>query len=260
MLEKNELLRRMVEIALPIAAADPLGNDPTMVYRLAQNTLRKNLMRVQSVAILNGYDKMSDSALEIARNIIEDAISLSYVLSDDTDGPEEQAHKFFEYRHVQAKQDLDYYSKLPDYMGEDLNERRDAINREYERVLEEYPEFKNKDGSHRHSWSKNGVEGMADILRKRGCYSKAEIRNMLRVYRLGSRKVHFNPEDLLNLRDQEAWDRSSVRALEYSIKGTAAGFVSVVVRYFDTVRHYDTEVDDSKLEVSKDLLTKIFSN
>ena len=241
----------MVDITLPTAESDPLHNTSSYVYRLVRSVLRKNIMRLQAVHVLNNFDKMSDSSLEVVRNMIEDSISFSYILSSDD--PEKHAYTFFEFRHVQAKQDLDYYSKIPDYLGDDLEKRKKDINKEYLRIREDYPQFFNDDGSPRHSWSKDGVEGMAKVLIKRKHYSKSEIRNILRAYKVGSRKVHFNPEDLLNFYDQNNWDRASIRSLDISIKAAAASFTSIVVRYFDTVNHYDSTIS------GKEVLAKLYT-
>lgn len=238
---KTVLLSQMAKIVLPVAGSNPLSaNNPPVTYRIVRNTLRKNVGRVQAISTLNNCEKMGDSALEIARNMIEDAVSVSYILSDVD--PEKAAAAFFEYRHIQEKQDLNYYSKIPDYLGDDLEKRRSLINDEYKRVLEDFPEFVKKNGDAHHSWSKSGVEGMGEDLRKRGLYSKPEIRNMLRVYQLGSRKVHFNPRGLLGYDDLTSWSNSDKQAQEYSIKGAAAAITSLTVRYFDTVRHYDRSI------------------
>jgi hypothetical protein len=142
---------------------------------------------------------MNDSVLEIARNTIEDSISISYILSDDPTNPEGLAHEFFDFRWVQAKQDLDYYSKIPDYVGDDLNKNRALINKEYKRVLSQYPEFVDKEGNARHSWTKQGVHGMAKQIVKRKLYNNQEKRNLLRVYEVGSRKTHFRFQRTENL-------------------------------------------------------------
>lgn len=246
----------MVVIALPIAESDPLQGKPSYVYRLARSVLRKNLMRLQAIHVLNGYEKMSDSSLEIVRNIIEDSISFSYILSSKN--PEDLAHTFFEFRHIQAKQNLDYYSKIPDYPGEDLAIRRNDINQQYQRVSSKYPQFFNEDGSPRHSWSKDGVEGMAKKLIKRKHYSKSDMRNMLRAYNLGSRKVHFNPEDLLYYYDQSNWDKASLRSLDIAIKATAGSFISIVIRYFDAVNYYsEKKMGSEEVDRLYSLLEKI---
>lgn len=41
------------------------------------------------------------------------------------------------------------------------------MNKEYLHIKDEYPEFFDDDGSPRHSWSKDGVDGMAKVLIKR---------------------------------------------------------------------------------------------
>jgi len=91
---KNELLKDMIAMVLLIAAADPLHNVSSAAYRIARIVLRKNLMRIQAVYLLNSTEKLSDCALELARNMIEDTISLSYILSDPV-SVEATAESFF---------------------------------------------------------------------------------------------------------------------------------------------------------------------
>ena len=89
----------------------------------------------------------------------------------------QQSH-FFQYRHVQDKQDLDYYSRIPDYIGEDHMKVHEEVNANYETIKKTHPEFFHSAGGPRHTWSDQGVVGMAEIPRKRKLYSKKETRNM----------------------------------------------------------------------------------
>jgi hypothetical protein len=235
-LRKRELLMEMVKIMIPIADADPLARASSSMYRLSRNTLRRNVMRVQSAALLLEYEKMSDSALAISRNIIEDAVSLSFILSGPN--PESFSMQFFEFRWVQAKQDFDYYSRIPDYIGPDLNTGRQQIEEEYRRVIAEYPDFTDREGNARNSWTDQGIEGMLKILVRRNVYSRAEKRNMLRTYQLGSRETHLNPDNILEYHDQNTWTMSDIRARDTAIKSLAAGLTSIYIRYIDTVIHY----------------------
>lgn len=235
-MKKRELLVSMIEVAIPIGDADPLQKVSSAMYRIARNTLRRNIMRVQSGAVLLTYDKMSDSALEIARNVIEDAISLSYLLSDKD--PEKMAMQFFEFRWVQAKFDHDYYSKIPDYMGAELWITKEKIDSEYSRVVKMYPEFLDKFGQPRRSWTKQGIMGMMKQLVVRKVYSKAERDNILRAYEIGSRKTHFNPDNILEFHDQEAWNLAQLKSTEHAIRALASGFMSIIVRYYDTLWYY----------------------
>ena len=256
LLEKNEILKKMLDATLPVAEADPLGKIESGTYRVARSVLRKNIMRLQSIIVLNGYDKMSDSSLELVRNMIEDAISLGYILSDEN--LEEKANSFFQFIRIQDKQDIDYAIKLSPKITNELRQKRNQVYKDYRKVRTGYPKYFKDDNSPRHSWSEHGVDGMADILRKRRVYTKKEIRNMLRAYQLGSRKVHFNPHDLLNYYDQGVWDHASKKSLEISILGAGAGFTSIVVRYFDVIWHYDKNSNGKEIvQVLYDLLEQI---
>jgi hypothetical protein len=235
-------LKDMIQTHIIIAEKDLLHDTPSVIYRLGRDLMRKNNTRAQAIAVLNTYEKLSDSSLEITRNMIEDVISYSYILSDND--PEKLAETFFEFRWVQLKQDYDYYSKLGAYKDPD-HISLTKIKSEYSRVMNEYPEFKRPDGSPSHSWSKNGIEGMSGALVKRKVYPKDEMRNIMRMYQRGSRKTHFNPQDLLNYADQEKWDKESFDAARGSILTAAASLISLTIRYYDTIAHYDPELYDN---------------
>jgi hypothetical protein len=247
LLKKNELLKKALLLVKPVAESNPLGDTSSLTYRIVRNVLRKNVLRVQAIITLNTLEDMNDSVLEIARNTIEDSISVSYILSNDLSSPEKLAYEFFEYRWVQAKQDLDYYSKIPDYIGNDLDKDRALINKEFKRVISEYPEFVDKEGNARHSWTKQGVHGMAKQIVKRKLYNNQEKRNLLRVYDVGSRKTHFNPLDILGFNGQKTWSKPSSHDLDITIKVLSATLTSLVIRYFDIARYYDNSVDGSKI-------------
>jgi len=247
LVQKNELLKEAIAVVKPVAESNPLGDTPPLTYRIVRNVLRKNILRIQAITTLNTVKDMNDSVLEIARNTIEDSISISYILSDDPANPEKLAYEFFEYRWVQAKQDLDYYSKIPDYVGDDLEKNRALIDKEYKCVLNQYPEFVDKEGNARHSWTKQGVHGMAKQIVKRKLYNNQEKRNLLRVYEVGSRKTHFNPLDILGFDGQKTWNKPSPHDLDITIKVLSATLTSLVLRYFDIVRYYDNSIDGSEI-------------
>ena len=252
----SAFLKEMIKMHIEIASADPLGKTPSAIYRLGRNLMRKNNTRAQAIATLNLFEKMSDSALEITRNMLEDVLSYGYILSDSD--PEKQANKFFEFRWIQAKQDYDYHHRLGYYKDPDNQASVKKIKTEFDRVMEEFPEFKSKDGTPANSWSKDGIDGMAKTLVKRKIYNKDDMRNILRMYQKGSRKTHFNPEDILNYADQASWDESSFDAACKSLLTAAASLISLTIRYYYTVSYYDKKLyDHDKVKALYDLQQKI---
>lgn len=245
------ILKEMIATVLPLSEDDPLGHVPSELYRLSRSILRKNLMRAQCVLVLSGFQKMGDGALEIARNMLEDVISLNYILISQD--PVKSTHVFYEFRWVQMMQDYRYYKKLKGYKPSDSIASVKIIKAEHKRVLATYPEFK-KGNSEAVSWSPVGFDSMAASIARSPHYSKEDIDNIKRIYLKGSRKTHFNPEDMLNYFDQEAWDKASTEATRNALLACGSALNSLTLRYNDVINSYDDKL--SRYDISEMLSAK----
>ena len=190
-----------------------------------EGTLRKNIMRIQAINLLCDEVKLASSALELTRNMIEDTISIEYMLA--ADNPEQAAHKFYEFMWVQLKEDLDYYKLVGvDVAAEEIPDTAERIEEKYAEVTKENPEFLDKNGKVVRSWARRDVEMML---------SADQIRTLARTYVNGSRKTHFNPVELLNHMEQDAWDISSKDAQRLSLLVSSASLVRLSTRYIDLI-------------------------
>lgn len=226
---------------IPLAEAHPCEDKATELLNIMEGTLRKNIMRLQAVNLLCDEEKLAGPAFEITRNIVEDAVSIEYLLTEDD--PEKAAHKFYEFRWIQLKEDLEYYKLVntpinsDDFPGTEAN-----IEKEYDRVIKAYSkDFLNTNGKPVRSWPRRDVEMMLSRLEKRKALSPDQIRMIARTYVNGCRKTHFNPVELLLHMNQEAWDASSQEAQKLALIVSSSLLARLSTRYIDLISQLNCE-------------------
>ncbi len=224
----------LILVIIPLAEAHPCEGKRTQLLAAMEGTLRKNIMRIQAINLLCDEEKLANSALELTRNMIEDVISIEYMLADKN--PEQAAHKFYEFMWVQLKEDLDYYKLVGvEVNTEDLPDTAEKIEEKYLQVTKENPDFLDKNGKMVRSWARRDVEMMLASIQKKKVLSADQIRTLARTYVNGSRKTHFNPVELLMHMEQESWDISSKDAQKLSLLVSSASLVRLSTRYIDLI-------------------------
>ncbi|MDZ7785763.1 MAG: DUF5677 domain-containing protein [Candidatus Saccharibacteria bacterium] len=227
-------INELIAAIIPLAEAHPCEGKRTELLAVMEGTLRKNIMRIQAINLLCGEEKMANSAFELTRNMIEDVISVEYVLASKD--PELSAHKFYEFRWVQLKEDLDYYRDVGVEVNvDDFPDTETNIEKEYARVISGYKDFTDKEGKPVRSWARKDVEMMLGSLKKKGVLPEGQIRTVLRTYVDGSRKTHFNPVELLAHMEQDVWDHTSQGSQKLALLVSSSSLVRLSTRYIDLI-------------------------
>lgn len=233
----NELRNKindLIQIIIPLAEAHPCEGKRTELLSVMEGTLRKNIMRMQAINLLCDEEKLANSAFELTRNVIEDVVSVEYMLASEN--PEHSAHMFWEFKWVQLKEDLDYYHDVGiEASSKDFPDTDTNIEKEYARVIKEYKDFTNKDGKPVRSWARKDVEMMLSSLKKRDVLSEDQIKTLLRTYVEGSRKTHFNPVELLAHMRQDTWDHTSQGSQKLALVVSSSSLVRLSTRYIDLI-------------------------
>jgi len=239
--ELRNKISELIEVVIPLAEAHPCEGKRTELLSVMEGTLRKNIMRIQAIYLLCNEEKLANSALELTRNMIEDAVSIDYMLASDD--PEQDAHKFYEFMWVQLKEDLDYYKEVGvEVETEELPNTAEQIEKKYTEAIKDYPEFLNKKGGKpKKSWAGRDVEQMLTRISKKQVLSEGQIKTLVRTYTNGSRKTHFNPVELVIHMQQDAWDVSSRDALRLSLLVSSASLVRLSTRYIDLISKINRE-------------------
>src|ERR1043166_7865139 len=128
--ELRNKINDLIAVIIPLAEAHPCEGKRTELLAAMEGTLRKNIMRIQAINLLCDEEKFASSALELTRKMIEDTISIEYMLA--ADDPEQAAHKFYEFMWVQLKEDLDYYKLVGVDVGtEEMPDTAERIEEKY---------------------------------------------------------------------------------------------------------------------------------
>jgi len=232
--ELRNKINDLIEVIIPLAEAHPCEGKRTQLLAAMEGTLRKNIMRIQAINLLCDEPKLANSALELTRNMVEDTISIEYMLA--AKDPEQAAHKFYEFMWVQLKEDLDYYKLVGvEVNSEDLPDTAEKIEEKYARVTKANPEFLDKNGKVVRSWARRDVDMMLASIQKKKVLSADQIRTLARTYVNGSRKTHFNPVELMMYMEQDTWDITSNDAQRLSLPVSSASLVRLSTRYIDLI-------------------------
>lgn len=232
--ELREKINALIGEIIPLAEAHPCKGNGTELLRVMEGTLRKNIMRIQAINLLCDEEKLANSALELTRNMLEDVISIEYMLA--AKDPEKAARRFYEFRWVQLKEDADYYELVGVPVDtEDFPNTKTKIEKEYARVTKSFPDFQRAGGKLVRSWARKDVDMMLASIKKKGTIPPDQITTIGRTYVIGSRKTHFNPVEAMAYMDQEAWDHSSKGAQRLALIVSASSLVRLTTRYVDLI-------------------------
>jgi len=232
--ELQNKISDLIQVIIPLAEAHPCKDKGTELLSVMEGTLRKNIMRIQAINLLCDEEKLANSAFELTRNMIEDVMGIEYMLVAKE--PEKTAHKFYEFRWVQLKEDLDYYKKAGiEADTKDFPDTEANIEKEYARVIGVYKDFTDKEGKAMRSWVRGGLDTMLSTVKKKGVLPDGQIKTVTRTYVEGSRKTHFNPVELLMHMEQDTWDHTSKGAQKLALIVSSSSLVRLSTRYIDLI-------------------------
>ncbi len=113
--------------------------------------------------------------------------------------------RFFDFRWVQLKADLDFYKKVGLSLdGDGFTERANEVESQASEVIAKYANTKRpfRDGKGlAHSWLRKGVEDLLKELKELQGEDGGRIELLSRVYVQANRHTHFNPQAVMKLLD-----------------------------------------------------------
>lgn len=249
----RDRIEELSQALIPIAAESPCKDKEAEMLRVLEGAFRKNLKRVQAIRVLSVMPQQGSSALELARNMLEDVISIEYMLAKDGD---KMATRFHEFRWVQLHEDLQYYRSVGVDMNDaDFPDTEANIEKEYRRVVEEYPDFLDKNGNPKRSWAGRDVDMMlASVIKKKVLKPREQV-TITRSYTEGSRKTHFNPIDNMSRIDPTLWEFSNQQANKLSLLSGLSSMIRLTTRFIDLISQ--TEGRNTHHDVAA-IATRIF--
>lgn len=222
--ESAELINELLEVTHSLAEAHPLPEGGSQFLRVIEGTFRRNYIRMQSIAKLCVEHPMTpNNALELVRNMVEDVVSVEYMLLR---GKEKYAETFSRYKWVQLYEDMQYAQSLGVKVDQEIFSD-DELEKEYKKLPSKLKKRKN--------WSGKPFEEMLAKIVENGVLSEKELSVISRLYIEGNRKTHFNPYEIVHWMYPQSIKGGSDRALLMATVFSITSMIRMTTRYIEEI-------------------------
>lgn len=227
----------LIKILKPLADNhhQPNGN---WFLAVMEGIYRRNYLGLIAIRYLANNKIFGDKALDLSRAIIENSVSVEYMIAF---GRRRLARKFRRFFAVQVHQDAEFMTKLkqnPQRVLPSIDLKQ--VERDYKKVK---LEFTYKPGIDMHSWIGKGVDKMLlelkDLMesgRKRLKLTDHDIELTSVGYIHGNRKNHLNPLGVLPFMMPEDLKYDSEQSMREALVFSLTCIIRLSNRYIDEIR------------------------
>jgi Family of unknown function (DUF5677) len=232
--ELQAICEQILATVKPIVEApSPEGGKFTF---LLNTIFRKAAMTYSAVCHLGSNpEHFGDSSLALVRKIVEDVITVKYMIAI---GKELQAERLERFMWMQLRQILEDRRKRkidPEKIGLFSKAEIELIDQKYEEVKDEFMhKTTNKD---LHNWAELNIEKQLELLFDKDKIKESEFNNYALMYTEGNWKSHLNPYDVVGYNNVSLHTLSS---LEAHAKALSFGAVAL----FELSYWYNKEIEE----------------
>lgn len=241
--------------------------------KVVEGTLRRDYLTLLTTVYLAEHDEpemqtaFGNSCMDLSRRVLEDLISLEYMLFKDK---EAYAKKFFDYKAVEEKLDIDFFEATGVAIDQQLQQIKETTDQAYDQVKHQFrdsssrvrkkawaeltaflksrdkidqqtaqeieEEFKRQypdTEQPRRAWAGLDTEGMIEELVSGGVISTWEQKILIQTYIQGNRKNHFSPTDIHDFLYDELYHTTSNSDLILSLIATTTAFTRIARIFID---------------------------
>ena len=235
--------------------------------KVVEGTLRRDYLTLLTTVYLAEHDEpemqiaFGNSCMDLSRRVLEDLISLEYMLLNDK---EDLARKFFDYKAVEEKLDMDFLEAAGVEMDQELQQVKETTDKDYNQVKHQFldnssktrkkawseltaflksrdkidqqteqeieEEFKRRypdTEQPRKAWAGLDTEGMIKELVSGGVMNAWEQSILIQTYIQGNRKNHFSPTDIHDFLYEKLYHISGDADLATSLIATTTAFTQI---------------------------------
>lgn len=228
---------KLIKILKPLADNhhQPNGN---WFLAVMEGIYRRNYLGLIAIRYLANNKIFGDKALDLSRAMIEDTVSVEYMIAF---GKRRLARKFRRFFAVQVHQDAEFMTKLKQdpqkvLPGIDLKQ----VERDYKKVK---AEFTHSSGTDMHSWVGKTVDkmllelkGLMESGKKRLKLTNHDIELTSVGYIHGNRKNHLNPLGTLPFMMSEDLKHDSEQSMREALVFSLTCIIRLSTRYIDEIR------------------------
>jgi hypothetical protein len=196
---------------------------------------RKNTFTLISIRYLANQQFLSDSALDLARNMIEDTISVEYMIAIDK---EKMAKRFQRYLWVQLHQVTEFMKTIgQDASKNELQIDVEKVEKEYQAVKKEFTHYSKAGESDLRSWIGKDIETLMKELYEKKALNEFDTSRSAIGYVYGCWKNHLNPYDIAGYLDNETHEVGRNQAIRQALVFGATCLIRLTTRYIDEIRY-----------------------
>ena len=230
--EFKKLVDELLEVTQPLAKSYPEKTNEFL--RILVGIYRKNVFTLYSIRWLSNQPMLSDGTLDLARSMIEDTISVEYMIANDK---EEMAKKFQRYLWVQLHQVSEFMKTIgQDASKNELQIDTDKVDKEYQAVKKEFTHYSKTGESDLKSWIGKDIETLMKELYKKGKLNEFDTSRTSIGYVYGCWKNHLNPYDVAGYLDNETHEIGRNQAVRQALVFGATCLIRLTTRYIDEIR------------------------
>jgi len=221
-----------LEVTQPLAKNYPEKTNEFL--KILVGIYRKNVFTLYSIRWLSNQPMLSDSTLDLARSMIEDTISVEYMIANDK---EEMAKKFQRYLWVQLHQVSEFMKTIGQNASKnELQIDTDKVDKEYQAVKKEFTHYSKTSESDLKSWIGKDIETLMKELYEKGKLNEFDTSRTSIGYVYGCWKNHLNPYDVAGYLDNETHEIGRNQAVRQALVFGATCLIRLTTRYIDEIR------------------------
>jgi hypothetical protein len=187
--ELKSIVLELSDVTDPLAMAYP--KDPNDFTNVLIGILRKNKHTLIAIEHICDDTNFGGSALDLLRSMIEDVISVDWMILK---GKDKTAKKFKRFLPVQFHTSMEFWKELQaDIKETDLEVSFKNIEEDFENVKKE---FTFREDEIQRSWSGVSTEQMLIDLHDEKALKDFDVSRLTMAYTFGNWKNHLNPYDI----------------------------------------------------------------
>lgn len=232
--EIKTLMDKLLEATHSLAKSHPTAEKDKFYIRVIEGIFRRNTFTFLAIRYLANNPPLADSAEVLTRKMIEDLISIEYMLLGDK---EKMAKQFQDFIYIQIYQEIEQRKTL----GYNIPSEEDMkkLLARTEKLKQQY--WHKKSNSFMHSWSGKSAEQMWHQLAKAKVFNDHDIKIILHGYTHGSWKNHPNPADTITYMTNDLRNENNQRSLMQATILSMFTFIRLTTRYIDELRQIKQE-------------------
>ncbi len=242
----KSILDDLLDATHALAEAHPCPhNTEDKFLRVLEATYRRDTFTMLAISYLSQKLPLADSAVDLVRKVIEDTISIEYMIAK---GKQEMAEKFQKFMWIQIHQNKEFLKTTgANFEALGIAQKSEELERKYQEVQGDFIHAPTQ--TDLRSWIGNDAKDVEDMLRQLKQMGKMNDFDVSRTaigYVRACWKNHFNPYDVMAYLTNDLLEASTQEAMNHALIFAATCHYRLTTRYIDQIR--ETTHDNNQFE------------